>query len=245
MRLISLVAIITLLSKPGSAQTPVRFMVSFVAATQSDSPVRVLGVERRSGTSSPMVTVENVSPKPVNAVTVALAIAAPRGCSPEQHPVSIDVIDSGPDSLHYSSSEIEPQQRAVLRGVDIVGSTAGYAAQFKSRYLQVQLGVIAVQFADGTSWRRNRAEQKLPDVFSPKQLEADASECPQWTWIPNALENVQGKLTLGWAGAGQNGLRVDDESEWHPKPDPPSRVLPTRYSVSCETREIGAYCELP
>jgi hypothetical protein len=126
-----------------------------------------------------------------------------------------------------------------------VGSTAGSAAQLKSRYLQVQLGVIAVQFVDGTSWRRTHAEQKLPDVFSPEQLEGDAGECSQWPWIPNALENVQGKLTLGWAGAGQNGLVVDDESEWHPKPDPPSRVLPTRYSVSCGTRETGAYCELP
>jgi hypothetical protein len=246
MRLLSLVAITVAFSAVGSAQTPVKSVVSFLAVTQSDSPVRVLGVERPTGASSPMVTVENASPKPVKAVRVALAIVAPRGCSPEKHPAVIVVSNSGPDSLDYSNGEIAPQQRAVLRGVDIVGSAFGAAAQLKSRYLQVQLGVVAVQFADGTSWRwRDQPEQRTPDVFSPEQLEADSGECSQWPWIPNALDNVQGKVTIGWAGAGQNGLHVDSESERHPKPDPASRVLPTRYSVSCETKETGAYCELP
>lgn len=246
MRLVRLVAIITLLSTAGSAQTPVRFIVSFLAATQSDSPVRVLAVERRTGASSPVVTVENVSPKPVKAVRVALAIVVPRGCSLEEHPAMIVVSNSGPDSLDYSNSEIAPQQRAVLRGVDLVGAVFGSVAQLKSRYLQVQLGVIAVQVVDGTSWRwRDQAEQRLPDVFSPEQLQADSAECSHWPWIPNALDNVQGKVTIGWADAGKDGLQVDTESEWHPKPDPPSRVLPTRYSVSCETMETGAYCELP
>lgn len=240
-RFLNLAGVVFALSTLGFSQTPVKFRISFVVVPQSDSPVKIIGIERRTGATSPVATVENGSSKPVKAVTVMLAVAAPKGCSPEEHQPVMVISNSGPDSFDYSAQEIAPQQRAVLRGVDIIASAAGHAPALKSRYLQVQLGVSKVVFTDGTSWTASTNGQ----VFSLANLQADAANCSDWPWIPAAFDNFQGKMMIGHASTGKQGTHVDTEAEWHPQPAPPSRQLPTRYSVDCETRDTAIYCELP
>ena len=224
--------------RPTVSDSPVRFMLSFVAVAQPEAPVRVLGIERRTGALSPFVTVENVSAKTVKALTVGLAIAAPEGCSPAKHAPVFVTSNSGPDSLVYSKAEIASQQRVVLRAVDMVSSAASTVLEIESRYVQIQLGVTSVQFVDGTTWQRTSSSQ---EPFAPEILNSDSANCAKWPWIPSALDSLRRGLKVKREGNG----RVDTDTEWNPKPFPPTRPFATRYSVTCEASEASAICDVP
>ena len=50
----------------------------------------------------------------------------------------------------------------------------------RSAFIQVQIGIGAVDFADGTSWRLTNDK-----ALDPGQLESDSENCRDWAWPQN------------------------------------------------------------
>lgn len=91
----------------------------------------------------------------------------------------------------------------------------------ESRYLQSQLGVQGVQFADGTSWLRTPPERV--DIFDLDLLQADSPKCAGWPLLGRTLDRV---LTVRISGAPRDAAPVKG----------------TRYMFFCDINDGTAFC---
>ena len=180
-----------------SSRSAVHLAVSVVVASQNDAPVRVVAIERVENEAEPFITLENNSSLPVAAVTVAILTAAPDGCSPRLSKyASLSAVLPNPPNPQVA---IPPHSRVKV-SVDLYGGAFEFGS-FRSRYLQSQVGVQVVQFADGTSWSRTTAEKLESEIFEPKLLRDDSPKCADWVWrdddVPEMATSVKFKTAAG------------------------------------------------
>jgi hypothetical protein len=87
--------------------------------------------------------------------------------------------------------------------------------------MQVQIGVGAADFSDGTSWRRSNNKP-----FDSGQIDVDASSCRDWAWpanlTPTRLSRWNDPETNARRGIGQLHLyRLPPRTTATPSPDSP------------------------
>jgi hypothetical protein len=134
--------------------------LSFYAPAQADPPVHIVGFEH--GRSEIRFVLSNTSDKPVVAVFITDVDFAPRGCtlrpSKEKPVMSFN-------PMGYAVS-IAPHRKGVVakEGLFSLGDTPGpayphwprvlvyHAKEASASYIQVQFGITAVFFKDGTTW---------------------------------------------------------------------------------------------
>ena len=201
----------------------VRVAVAVVVAAQPDAPVHVVSIERQTlpmpvaqFEPDPLVTVENASSRPVVAVQVLTATAAPNGCSPAPQNPMFSQKGGGNDSLD-ARVEIAPHSMAKLRAVGLY-SEAQKTTAMKSRYLQVQLAVQRVEFADGTSWVRPVSER-----IDRGLLQVDSGKCADWPWIEGRFGSVD---SIKLSGPAKGAAPIKGE----------------RYTFFCDIKGDTAFC---
>lgn len=203
----------------GNAAGAVHF--AFYAPIQEDSPVKIVGFENDQSEMRLLLT--NTSGKPVSAAFVGLVFLAPIGCDLG---ASVAHSHRGSATLGYEL-HIEPHRSAVASKAGIFAMSPPYrgspyyphlprAAVSQARqtgwaYTQIQVGINAVFFQDGTAWpaqlnyflrnynatNPSRAELERmsalehPAPFDSNLLESEAGRCTDMAAVANALRSVK------------------------------------------------------
>ena len=202
--------------------------ISIVAPMQDDSPVHVVGLRYQEGHVT--VALLNASDKPIRAVAiVGLAIVPPK-CA------------SGPTSLvdvggYLTPLRIESHEKVfMLPSADPVfpiGVLVSEARRLGAAVLHFQVGVVEVDFADGTKWRPHEELPRAP--FDSSLASADNGMCidsAAVTAITKALEMT-------------DGVRFDSTVE-KPSYEENDRGSATpRLDFRCRLEKSKAVCPLP
>jgi len=175
---------------PGTSSSAV-LEITVYAPRQVGPPVHITGFQ--SDRREFRLQLFNESDKPVAGVDVDIIDFAPRSCV-------ITSDDKAQDS-RYGFSEAEfplrlaPHSTGVTSGVGTVrkGTVARtgpaqlpersvhVAQKAGSAYMQVQLGIIAVYYEDGSTWPADWSAAghppSHPDAFDPGLVEAEADKC--------------------------------------------------------------------
>lgn len=198
-----------------SAATDPQIGISVWAASQPTAPLQVVGFEKSSVFARGVeVRLRNVSEKAINSFRVQGAFRA--ACP-----------SSGNAETWGNGSAL--QKEVVLPGAfvqaeeQVAGtSVIAMARELKASFVHVQVGVLEVDFADGTVWKnRFPAGSQL---FNPELVESDAQRCLQWP-TPSAIEQLKRDVMIA--------------------KDPSSGVLELRsngYFMSCSIRDGKAFC---
>lgn len=197
-RLFLLLALILSCSRLSFAQE-VTLRVHTIAATGQDSPVRVVQLILRPNppdSYSPATTgvmVHNFSNKKVVSARIESWLRAPSGCTAQ--PASFSGGGGGPESVY-----LEPGAEALLWSFPTDPHIAVSAGVWtRSTFIQVQVGVGAVNFADGTSWHLTNDK-----ALYPGQLDPDSESCRDWAWPQNLNSASMGQ----WNDLGNRPLRA-------------------------------------
>jgi hypothetical protein len=218
-RMLIVVLLISASACAAFAQNTTKITVELVVTNDSDSPVQIMGIASVAGDTELFVSVRNISSRAVKAVKVSTATAAPEGCSSGGHEPIFATSNAGDDSLD-ARLEIAPSATVKLKGVGL-HAEALHAKELQSRYLQVQLGVEKVEFADGSTWTR-----KTTGIFDPRLLAEATVHCPEWKLNNGMLDQLE-SVVISPAG------RSDG-----PQADRPRMS----YDFSCEVSGSKAYC---
>jgi hypothetical protein len=177
-RLFLLLALILSISRISFAQE-LTLRVHTIAATGQDSPVRVVQLmlwPNPPDSYSPAVIgvmVHNFSDKKVASVSVVYWLRAPSGCAAQS--ASFSGGTGGLESVY-----LEPSAEARLWAFPNPHTAVSTGVWVRSAFVQVQIGVGAVDFFDGTSWRLTNNK-----ALDPGQLESDSESCRDWAWPQN------------------------------------------------------------
>lgn len=172
--------------KSGSVGAPV-IHFSFYAPPQNASPVNIVGFQHSE--SEIDLVFSNASNKAVASVLIDRVEVPPPGCATEPN-------EGGPGSRILGGGrflvQIPAHARAVLSGAQVhYPKTAVKGAQdLGAAYLQVQLGVTAVYFEDGSTWP-DPIDLHYRSEFDSKLVEAEAGKCPDVAAVANALQSVE------------------------------------------------------
>ena len=178
-RLFLLLALILSISRISFAQE-VTLRIHTIAATGQDSPVRVVQLilwPNPPDSYSPAVIgvmVHNFSAKKVVSVHVEYWLRAPSGCAAQS--ASFSGGTGGHESV-YLEPGAEARLWAFPANPNFAVSTGVWV---RSAFVQVQIGIGAVDFADGTSWRLTNNK-----ALDPGQLASDSENCRDWAWPQN------------------------------------------------------------
>lgn len=172
--------------KSGATVAPVVHF-SFYAPPQNDSPVNIVGFQHTE--SELDLVFSNASNKTVASVLVDRVEVPPPGCATETN-------EGGPGSRILGGGrflvQIPAHGRAVLSGAQVhYPKTAVKGAQdLGVAYLQIQLGVTAVYFEDGSTWP-DPIDLHYRSEFDSKLVEGEAGKCVDVAPVVNALKSVQ------------------------------------------------------
>lgn len=196
---------------------------AFYAPAQKDPPVRIVGFQNDQREA--MLLLSNTSDRAVSAVFVGRVDIVPHGCAVESLTEGYSLTRSY-STIGYELF-IPPHGTALASKYGIVrmstpaSSGPGYphlplaafysASRSKASYLQVQFGITAVRFEDGTAWPANLGnffrdfdaarpsvtdKEKLsklehPVPFDLALADAEAGKCANVTAVANALQSVK------------------------------------------------------
>ena len=196
---------------------------SVYAPPQVDPPVHIVGFEHDR--SELRFVLSNTSERSVDAVVIAFVDLVPRGCSTDPWP-------DRPVKYYHAAGfkvRIAPHGRAVATraGIQLIGSPppspmyphlpkgiVNIAKSTKAGYMQVQFGITAVRFEDGTAWPAQTAivlrddfaptvktltsDQVIaqhalihPDPFDPQLVETEVGKCADVAAAESALQSVE------------------------------------------------------
>ena len=142
-------------------------VVTKLRILHQDAPVQILGMklpyrsERQAGHYEPSVHLRNTSSSKTSRIWVEAIITDPQG-----HVVSTD--SNGPNELRPAERVISPGAEGWVRETVLRSDTFLMAAKrLRSNCISVDVLVMRVDFADGTSWNPDRpkrlAASKLPE----------------------------------------------------------------------------------
>jgi hypothetical protein len=169
MALLPLIATLLFSLHDGSASRG--YTISVVTPEQADAPVRIVGIEG-SRNHSAQIIVQNFSRKKVVGAYLDSFLQVPEGC-----PGSHGVLRASSDSRAYRlSAPILPDKQLKLNNEPLVPAAMLTIAsdRAESSYLQVQVAVVEVEFADGTKWE---AHPKAGEMFDPSLSTAESAAC--------------------------------------------------------------------
>ncbi|MGC1415135.1 MAG: hypothetical protein WA817_07635 [Candidatus Acidiferrum sp.] len=171
----------------GATTGPPLFHISVYAPAQEGSPLRTLSLQYDEG-GFIRATLLNVSDKSIAKVAMASAEVAPLGCGAQ------------PKTRLYVGGSV--QELPIPPHGTIVTPPRGNAPNFpatafitnakrlEAASIHVQIVILEVDFADGTSWR---SEERLPHTpFDSSLADADAGKCEDSEVVTKALSVVDG-----------------------------------------------------
>lgn len=156
--------------------------LSVYVAKQPNAPVQVIQLAPHSATGKgPRIIVKNFSNHQV--VSYILEARVTSGCTVTDHPQPISL------GRRRQQKKIAPKQRAdwdedILDPPGLVVT----AKELKAAYLDVQVGVDEVEFADGAIWKYQFSD--IGGQFTPSFVQADEKRCRAWKTPPSVLEDV-------------------------------------------------------
>lgn len=170
---------------PNSAAAPM-VSISVNAPVQNDSPVHIVGLRYDEGFIE--LTLSNASEESVLGIAILGVQGAPPGCAAEPR----RFVDSGGSAV---SLPIGPHKRVVISRLNNVIPGASVlvldARHLAAASLQFQVGVVEVDFANGTKWtRRPRYLYRTP--FDSALLNSDAGKCPDAPVVTRRLARIDG-----------------------------------------------------
>jgi hypothetical protein len=156
--------------------------ISIYAPEHKNSPLRITGFSYND--SAIQIVLLNESNKVVTAFMVDGTLSVPPGCSPMTAPPGetggvLQNLRIGPKETRTTTKDQSPFSPSSL----VIGSK-----EWQTACLQVQAGVVEVDFSDGTKWRPYEA---LPvDPFDRSLVQADACSHSDSSSIVEALGRV-------------------------------------------------------
>lgn len=165
--------------------------IHVIVANDSTSPVQITGLQTDSHPNNgPTVVLKNVSNKTINSIELAVAQAVPNGCmSPDLAAETDSPPVLGYVGFHPEQISLAPTEQ-VISGEQHLGPglLAWHALDANARFMQAQIGVVEVQFADGTSWSHS---PQRDIVFSRTLLQADEPSCADLRAQAASLEHIK------------------------------------------------------
>jgi hypothetical protein len=240
-RLFLFLALILSISRISFAQE-VTLRIHTIAAAGQDSPVRVVQLmlwPNPPDSYSPAVIgvmVHNFSDKKVVSARIESWLRAPGGCTAQ--PASFSGGGGGTESVY-----LEPGAEARLWSFPADPHIAVSAGVWtRSTFIQVQIGVGAVNFSDGTSWHLTNNK-----ALDPGQLESDSESCRDWAWPQNLNSASMGRWdelgTRPLRGIGRLQLyRLPQRTTATPSPDSPEWA--TRENIPTDSYYYDCTVEL-
>jgi hypothetical protein len=258
---IQLLAVMLILAAFASPQSVTGQSIHFslYAPLQKNPPVHIIGF--RHGKSELGFILSNISDKTVFAVMIMAVSIVPGECLPNTGHGADARCDMSQNGGNFRV-RIPPHEEKVslpVGGVEVNWPhTIVYTAKERGvACLQVQFGVTAVFFEDGTAWpsdagfisrediegskgflEKTRTPEQAntisrisnPSLFDPSLVEAEAGKCPGVASTANALRSV-------------NEIVFSNES---PQPDRDNgKGLPPHLRFSCSLESTKAICRMP
>jgi hypothetical protein len=200
---------------------------SFYALPQNDSPVNIVGFQHSE--SEINFVFSNASNKTVASVLIDRVEVPPPGCAggPKEEDSGTRILSGGRFLVH-----IPAHARAVLSGAQVhYPKTAVKGAQdLGAAYLQVQVGVTAVYFEDGSTWP-DPIDLHYRNEFDSKLIEAEAGKCSDVSTVANALQSVK-------------EIVFDREIPQAPDSED-EKIAPPHLRFSCSLEGPKAVCRMP
>src|ERR1700722_20271507 len=154
--------------------------LSVVGAVQTNSPLHVAGFDYK--TDSVQISLLNSSDKLVSGATIVGTIELPPGCEKRQAPPSFTARKFAPLRIAPRGTGITPRNTSPFGIAHLVM----IARDMRSIYLQTQVAVTEVTFADGSSWTQAGTLLRAPSEWTTVTEKA----CHNGTAIA-ALEKVE------------------------------------------------------
>lgn len=143
--------------------------ISIYAPEQKASPVRIVGFRYKDDA---IEMLDNRSSKTVVGVDIEGTESAPSGGSPQVRQLSGE---TGGGARHV---KIPPHRIAVTLPINSPFSPSSLvlaARDSQTAYLQIQAGLVKVDFEDGSTWSPDTVTPTTP--FDPSLVEAEAGTC--------------------------------------------------------------------
>jgi hypothetical protein len=210
-------------ARPKSSAVPV-VNFSLFAPLQNDSPVHIVGIEhdrREIG-----FVLSNTSDKAVESVGIVYQMIPPLGCA---------VKPLGPlrTGLGGGPVLIPPHGRAFLsQAIVHYPKMMMYSAKdWGAPYIQAQLGIRGVNFADGTTWPTPADNGLSSNPLDKKLVESEAGKCFGAPNVAAELDAIQ-------------EIVFDHESPQPPDQDD-EKNFPPHLRFSCSLEGPKAICRMP
>jgi len=153
-----------------SATAPLVLTISIYAPEQKASPVHIVGFRYKDDAIE--IVLDNRSSKTVVGVEIVGTESAPSGCSPQ---VTQPSAETGGGA---GQVKIPPHRTAVTLPINSPFSPPSLvraARDSQTAYLQIQAGLVKVDFEDGSTWSPYTEIPMTP--FDPSLVEAEAGTC--------------------------------------------------------------------
>ncbi len=148
-------------SQAQSATTPGTASLMVLMTRQPDAPLHVTEMFENDDMLA-AITVKNRSAKEIVSYQLGWSITIPPGASPTQYG---PLVTLGP----VDEARIAPGAKSTARNYRLwITELENLAAAHNAEALHIQLGVIAVTFADGSHWTFDLASNK---IFEPDPLD--------------------------------------------------------------------------
>jgi hypothetical protein len=175
-----------LLAAFASAVDEPHVMLPTIFDTKSGSPLEITSVKQTASDLLSVVDLKNNSGKIVTRFQLGWLVAVPEGCSAS--PADPIVATAPPDRV-----TIPPGGTAQTKDYRL--ETAALVSRAKSDgivLLNVQVGVVKIEFADGSSWET----PVQGNLFMPDELQFEKKKCNGGKLRPEALTSDCGKRPM-------------------------------------------------
>jgi hypothetical protein len=217
-----LLAPLVLAASPAPPALPA-LRISFFAPAQKDSPLRIVGLSYNE--YGMQLRLSNTSDMPIVGALIDAVGIAPAGCSPGPEWPEKGV--NSPSSFYELRLGAHASTETLQNGPFGFGALAEGARHLKAAYLQYQVGVVEVDFADSTKWSPHHGLTRTP--FDASLVDSEAGSCPDAAAVIEAL-------------AGINHIDVDGGLKKTSYPDEGDGSEPPRLHYICRLEEAKVVC---
>jgi hypothetical protein len=225
-------------ASPKDAAAPV-ISFSIYAPVQKESPVHIVGL--RYDKLSMQFALSNDSDRSVVDAKIVAVAAAPPGCptDPNRSDLNTDLrigADNVPQVIIGPHQSVTfPREHGFIVPVLPPQILVDNARHLAASYLNVQVEVVEVDFANGTKWTRHERDDERPYgiylPFDPLLVDADARKCADVADAIRALNTT-------------DGVRFDRRVE-KPSYGDDGVSTPSRLFFSCRLEDSKVVCPLP
>jgi hypothetical protein len=147
-------------------------LISRTMTSDPSAPLKLTSIEGTLSETLSSVTVKNVSAKPIVGFQLGWTVAVPAGCSSTATEPELQ-------SARPDRASLAPGQSGTFKDYGVaVSSLVQKAKEARAGIITVQVGILKVDFADGTSWDLPHSS----NVLSPSQLSFEAKNVRRGTF---------------------------------------------------------------